>query len=75
LRPTKNDFLWGKLLGEGSYGEVWKAYFRKNEEFYAVKKIDKKRANNETIKKKLMREKDIMIKISHPNVLKLKLTF
>ena len=60
-----------KVLGEGSFGKVFKVIHRKNGFIRAMKVINKKFAGvNEEKQSKLINEINIMKKLDHPNILK-----
>ncbi len=40
MRSTKADFVFGKLLGTGTYGVVWQAVRNQDGKTYAVKELD-----------------------------------
>ena len=64
------NYLFIKILGHSDYGEIWKVFNVKKEKFFAIKKMDKfKVDNNEFIEKLLMSEVVIMKSLRHPNIL------
>ena len=66
-----NDLKMIKLLGKGSFGEVYLSKkISDNNKYYAVKKIDSN-SNNDKLKKYLDYEIKIMKMLNHPNIVKL----
>lgn len=73
IKPS--DFLFGALLGEGSYARVVHARLKSIEEDYAVKIMDKAFIKKEKKVKYVLMEKNILTKISHPFIVKLFYSF
>ena len=61
--------------GEGSFGEVWYAYDMVQTKFVAIKGLDKYHIIKNNKIKHVIREKDILSKFDHPNIIKLESTF
>ncbi|XP_055989887.1 testis-specific serine/threonine-protein kinase 4 [Sorex fumeus] len=55
----------GKVIGNGSYGTVYEAYFTKQKVMVAVKIISKKKASDEYLNKFLPREIQVMKVLRH----------
>ncbi|KAJ3162253.1 3-phosphoinositide dependent protein kinase-1 [Geranomyces variabilis] len=76
-KRTPNDFVFGRVLGEGSYSTVLHATERDpaapNQ--YAVKILDKRHIIKEKKTKYVAIEKDVLNALDHPLVVKLYYTF
>ena len=59
-----------KLLGEGSFGEVYLTKIDGKEGYYATKKLDRKIEKNEDAFKYLKNEIYILQNLKHPNIVK-----
>ena len=66
-----DDLTLLKVLGKGSFGEVYLTSKTGCKEKFATKKISKKFAQNPKAKKYLDNEINILKEISHPNIVKL----
>lgn len=77
--PTKrsiNDFKEVNVLGIGSYGRVYLVKDVHNGKLFAKKTINKAKISvNEKVFKTHKNERDILAKISHPNIVKLFYSF
>ena len=62
--PAKN--LKYTVLGRGNFGYAEKMKSKKNNLYYAIKKLDKEKVNN----KNFHRETEIMISLNHENIVK-----
>ena len=61
-----------ELLGEGTYGSVYKVRKKGDSKFYAIKKIKNKSDNyNEGVPYRIINEIGILNKVKHPNVVKI----
>ena len=58
-------------LGSGNYGKVSLVQSVKNEFLYAIKSISRKKINDEQLYPNLQLEKDILLQIDHPFIVKL----
>ncbi|KAL6071239.1 3-phosphoinositide dependent protein kinase-1 [Balamuthia mandrillaris] len=74
-KKTPADFQFGKVLGEGSYGQVRLAKEIATGEKYAIKILDKMHIVKKNKVEQVTREKEILNSISHPNVISLFSTF
>ena len=68
---TLNDLYFVKELGSGNYGSVSLIFCEKNNFNYAIKAISKKHIDYECLHSNLNLEKDILLKIDHPFIVKL----
>lgn len=66
---TKNDFEYGKLLGEGSYGKVIKAKLKSTGEWFAIKKLEKNFLEKKNMKYQIYIENEMLNAINHPGVI------
>ena len=73
VKPS--DFLFGALLGEGSYARVVHARMKGVARDYAVKIMDKSFIKKEKKVKYVLKEKNILTKVSHPFIVKLFYSF
>ena len=60
-----------KLLGKGSFGEVYLSTKKGKPDYFATKKIDRKIADKPSFQKYLNNEIKILTKLNHPNIVKL----
>jgi hypothetical protein len=70
-----DDFDMIRFLGDGAYGKVNLVKCRYNNLKYALKILDKKRIAKYDKVENVMREKDIMYELDHPNIARLEYTF
>ena len=63
-----DNYVLYKLLGKGSYGEVFLSTKKGSNEKYATKRIDKKKM--ESMKKYLINEISILKRLNHKNIVK-----
>ena len=68
---TLDDLVFIKELGKGNYGSVSLVMNKKTKFPYAIKAINKNRINKEKMKKHIQLEKNILLKIDHPFIVKL----
>lgn len=61
----------GKIMGKGAFGKVNLAIHRLSEKFVAVKSINKQFMSDESSKKKVMQEFNILRRTRHKNVVRL----
>jgi len=72
---STDDFEMIRFLGDGAYGKVNLVKCKINSIEYALKILDKKRVAKYDKIANVMREKDIMFDLDHPNVARLEMTF
>lgn len=70
-----DDFIRIDVVGEGGYGKVFLVKKKDNGKLYALKKVKKKLFNNVLRLKDAINEKNIMIRSSHPFIVKLYFSF
>lgn len=74
-KRTPDDFIFGKVIGEGSYSTVHLAKEVKTDTEFAIKVCDKKFIMKERKSEYIMREKTVLTKTNHPFIIKLFYTF
>lgn len=70
-----NNFVFLGVIGKGTYGTVYKAISKKENELVAIKKIKNLCDENVGVSKSILRELTILKKIKHENVINLKHVF
>ena len=65
------DLIYIKELGKGNYGSVSLVMNKRTKFPYAVKAINKNRVNKEKMQMNIQLEKNILLKIDHPFIVKL----
>jgi len=70
-----DDFIRVDCIGEGGYGKVFLVKKKDNGKLYALKKVNKKLFNNNLRLKDAINEKNIMVRSTHPFIVKLYFTF
>ncbi|RUS75686.1 hypothetical protein EGW08_016552 [Elysia chlorotica] len=68
---VQQEYLYGQILGEGSFGKVYRAQHRATGEVVAIKEIVKEKAGSSGLKQ-LDKEVSIFKKVDHKNIIKLK---
>lgn len=66
-----HDFEEKVKIGQGSFGQVFRAKHKKTGIVYAIKAIDKSNKTNQEGRSYFRREIEIMYKIRHPNIVRL----
>ena len=66
-----DDITLTKILGKGSFGEVYLSTKKGRKEYFATKKIDRKTADKPSFKKYFDNEINILKSLNHPNIVKL----
>ena len=66
-----DDIILTKLLGKGSFGEVYLSTKKGKKEYFATKKIDRKIADKSSFKKYFENEISLLSQFNHPNIVKL----
>ncbi|XP_061196072.1 3-phosphoinositide-dependent protein kinase 1-like [Saccostrea echinata] len=75
VKKTPNDFIFGKVIGEGSYSTVYLAKEVDNNTEYAIKVLEKRHIMRERKTQYVMREKEVLMKLNHPFFIRLFYTF
>lgn len=75
VKKTPNDFVFGKVIGEGSFSTVYLAKETSTGKEFAIKVLEKKHIMRERKTEYVMREKEILMKINHPFFIRLFYTF
>ena len=70
INKTVDDFTFEKLIGKGSFGEVYLAKKKNSDKLYAIKMIDKKIADTK-MNRYFNYEVKILKMLNHPNIVKL----
>ena len=74
-RKVINDFLVGKVLGEGAYARVFIVRLKENGKDYAMKVMEKKFIVKEGKSKEIQMERRVLSEVSHPNIVRLFFSF
>lgn len=74
-KKTPNDFIFGKVIGEGSYSTVYLAKEIESGNEFAVKVLEKRHIMREKKTQYVMREKEVLMKLNHPFFIRLFYTF
>jgi len=72
---TLDQFQLLKVIGKGTYGEVYLAKNKANGKKYALKKLEKAFILKNGKVQSVSRERDILFKMQHPNIVSLDGTF
>lgn len=75
VKKTPNDFIFGKVIGEGSYSTVYLAKEVDSSTEYAIKVLEKRHIMRERKTQYVMREKEVLMKLNHPFFIRLFFTF
>ena len=67
----KDDFMFIKVVGLGSYGKVFLVQHKRDKTYYAMKVIKKELVFKTCSDEGIKAERDIMMKIDHPFIMKL----
>ena len=70
MNKTIDDYTFQKLIGKGSFGEVYLAKKQNSDKLYAIKMIDKKLADTK-MRRYFEYEIKILKMLNHPNIVKL----
>ncbi|KAF0740855.1 hypothetical protein Ae201684_003745 [Aphanomyces euteiches] len=76
-RPTMTpaDFVFGSVLGQGSFAKVYHAQFKKTKANFAVKVMDQEFIKRHRKVPFVVMERQVMSKLSHPNIVKFYCSF
>lgn len=72
---TLSQFETGRMLGQGSYSQVFLATRYCDRKQYALKVIEKRRVQRNEMFKYVLQEKQVMLMLDHPSIIKLHWTF
>lgn len=75
VRKKREDFDFGKILGEGSYSTVLLATDKASKRLFAMKILSKHHIVREKKVPYVKREREVLLKINHPFFVKLYFTF
>jgi calcium-dependent protein kinase len=70
-RKLTDDYIIGKVIGQGAYGKVKLVTHRKSGVLRATKHIRKKSVQKDGEEKKLFEEVNILMRLDHPNIVRL----
>lgn len=70
-KPPPSSYKVLETLGEGNFGHVMVALHNETEQKVAIKILDKERILNDGDTNRVQREIDILMKISHPYIIRL----
>ncbi|GAB9476255.1 Agc/pdk1 protein kinase [Globisporangium polare] len=73
--PEASDFLFGSVLGQGSYAKVFHARMKKNKMDFAVKVMDQSFIRKENKAAFVLTERKVMSRLAHPNIVKFYCSF
>lgn len=73
--PEAGDFLFGNVLGQGSYAKVFHAQMKQNHMDFAVKVMDQSFIRKENKTAFVLTERKVMSRLSHPNIVKFYCSF
>jgi mitogen-activated protein kinase 1/3 len=72
VQPTSgNRFSKMKLLGSGTFGEVWKGFDGKLKCWVAIKTFQEVSSDNLGINMMVIREISLLRKLNHPNIMRM----
>ena len=74
-QKRKDDFNLGNILGQGAFGQVIEVEDKETGNHYAMKILSKVHIMKEKKMNYVKIERDVMTKLSHPNIVRLFLTF
>lgn len=63
------------MIGQGAYGSVYMAKKKSTGKLYAVKRLCKRKLANEGKQYQVFRERQALILLDHPNIVKMYWTF
>ena len=75
IKLKADDFEKLKLIGKGSFGEVYLAKFKNNNQLYAMKILDKKTIISYNQEEHTKAERDLMVKVDCPFIVDIKFAF
>ena len=75
IKLKTEDFQKYKLIGKGSFGDVFLVKFKSNNQFYAMKILDKKTVVSYNQEEHTKSERDLMVKVDCPFIIDIKFAF
>ena len=75
IKLKAEDFEKYKLLGKGSFGDVFLVKFKSNNQYYAMKILDKKTVVSYNQEEHTKSERDLMVKVNCPFIIDIKFAF
>lgn len=72
---TLNDFESIKILGKGAFGKVWLVKHKENDEYYAMKILDKNSVIQQNLIEHTMLERDVMLMCNNPFIINMYWSF
>lgn len=75
MKKKPSDFVFGKVIGEGSYSTVFLAKEISTKKEFAIKVLEKRHIIKEKKTQYVTREKEVLLRIDHPFFIKLHFTF
>ena len=75
IKLKSEDFEKLKLIGKGSFGEVYLVQFKTNNKYYAMKILDKKTIISFNQEEHTKTERDLMVKVNCPFIIDIKFAF
>ncbi|KAJ0400376.1 hypothetical protein ATCC90586_008489 [Pythium insidiosum] len=73
--PEAGDFLFGSVLGQGSYAKVFHARHKKNKVEFAVKVMDQNFIRKENKTAFVLTERKVLSRLHHPNIVRFYCSF
>ncbi|GLE01694.1 hypothetical protein PINS_up010528 [Pythium insidiosum] len=73
--PEAADFLFGSVLGQGSYAKVFHARHKKNKVEFAVKVMDQNFIRKENKTAFVLTERKVLSRLHHPNIVRFYCSF
>jgi serine/threonine protein kinase len=74
-RYLRSDFSFVKIIGVGSYSTIYLVKHLESNKKYAIKSLSKSLIKTKNFEKSLIREKTVLSKLNHHNILKLYSSF
>eukprot|EP01006_Ploeotia_vitrea_P053654 TRINITY_DN67805_c8_g4_i2.p1 TRINITY_DN67805_c8_g4~~TRINITY_DN67805_c8_g4_i2.p1 ORF type:complete len:537 (+),score=297.12 TRINITY_DN67805_c8_g4_i2:76-1686(+) len=74
-KKTTADFVFGGILGEGSYAKVMQATLKSENKMYAAKVVDKAFVRRHNKVGEMLNEKTVLSMLNHRHVIRLHFTF
>lgn len=75
VKKKPSDFIFGKMIGEGSFSNVFLAKEISTKKEFAIKVLEKRHIIREKKTPYVQREKEVLLRLNHPFFIKLHFTF